>query len=625
MRAEASLEGSKTRLSEAMNQFVQQGVVMKQSSASFSTDMQKAIEKAFSGRVSYNDIASMSASERRMAESHLSLPGGFFSVGQRSMSGTGNDSALQRIKAMDSSEGSKIAAKFGEEFSTTESGRLSAAGSLSEASKEVLKNQEEWERAHVASTKAATSAQTINQMTHGGSIELVDLLQSRYAGGDRDMVYQGMQAIVAGDLPGYVGEIQATQKRKHFNDGNPIRGRDGLPDENMDYIDKGGTLMLAVADLATKNPQAYQTLSKLYQYLGRSAGTTVHHGTELLAEADERLAAGAAIDETVTANVGGFESGMRNPAGYDERTAQAADAYSRGGTAPVVDDDRRQWVEDRGAGFVERAGSESGLGNQAGAFGATATYVEAAFESRENVAPTMTDKAVKWWTSETGFEQSANTYIPRVLAAAGTDAEGGAIVAALGGLQGEVTSQLGDEFRTFDARKTYDNFRNRHDLEPVDALVATYASLGAKMPGAGDYMAGALMGAAGFKATKGGPPKLRAAAGIVAVAGGIAGAYAAWEGGQENQKESLRFLQDTYKQRFAQLNPSPQMAKAFGSDVDAARDTGDLVDIMKRYDDYDLSSDQVMEIVAPREAAMSDGQALQRAIMERSMKAGYGD
>lgn len=624
-RASMSLETSRTKLSEAMDSFVQSGVTVNQSSATFSADFKQAFDKAYGNRLSFGDAATMSASERREAESRLQLPGGFFSIGQASRSGSGNASALERLKGVDKSEASRMSAAFGESFSESESGNTSIGGTLGKTARDVRKNQEEYERTSAAADVARTSAQAVDSLTQGGSIELVDLLQSKYSTGDNMLVYQGMEAIVQSSMPDKFEKLQRAQSLKHWNGGEQIRGRDGRSDNQMDFMDRGATMVLALADEAATDSRAAKTLAEVYQYLGRVGGTSVHHGTEMLDDIGGNLDAGRNIQGDVAGQTGEYGDPLQDPVGFNETRALAGDARDMAAQPRQVSSDGKERIRSKYGSFESRAETQAPTGKPVGVFNETETYANAALDHANHSEENITDMARDLWQPSTGFERSAQSGVSKVLNAAEGDAQRVAIQAGLGALKQELTHQLGSDFMHFDPQTTYQGFIEEGFSE-ADAFVATYASTGVKSPGAGDYVAGALMGAAGFKATKGAPFRLRSTVGVAAIGAGVVGALMVNDAAQQNKEDGLAYLKESYATRFASIAPSEALAESFTQDLQNIKSMPELVDLMFKYKDApNVSEQDILTVVAPEAARTSSIREQTDWLREMGDKEGWVD
>lgn len=572
--------------SRTINQALQTGSVGQSRTSNISSAVESSVRSALRGVLSDQEAQQLSGNQIRSLESSAGFSfGGFFSAQQRASNQAGNSAAFSRAQQFIKQNEGAFTARVSEGLADTYSGNQSVSGEFRQAADSIKQTSSDVETAQRAERRAQEQAQYVNSLATGYNGDFTQLATAAAANNNATQILAGFHADLASIFGSDYGGVLDDAKAKFERNGNPIRGIDGHSDTNQDFIDKVGSLHLALSERARTDPRAAAAAVELYKALDVSAGTTLGSSSVNLGGASESVAGASDLINRAVGDAGAPGGEIVPPGDFTDIQARARGNIADGADRPSVTGDAQT---EHGSFFGSASNTVSNsdpgaidpsLGGRASQSGA---FLDSALQHEATGGTSLPDAVIDFSRPDSGYFTAINSIGDVVNSAPGSAQERDAIYGSLGALQTEL---LNDFDIRADTQQAFADFQNS-GLSDREALFATYASVGARQPGAADFYSAGVLGAIGYKGYKGlkglGVSRLNlaVAAGSAAV-GGLAAVYQTFDNANENDRAGTDILREQFKQEFRVANPGK--ADQFDQLVDNAQSSQEIVDIVQSF------------------------------------------
>ena len=627
--ASRELETSANALQKTMESYTQSGGVFRSHGNNVQTQTLKSLSKALEGVVSAQELSRMSASQLNSMATEAGIRTPIFSTGQRTQDGTSVEGAYAKAMQSIKKDSAGFQTAFSEAMQATYTGQQNDTGALSESIDRVYKNQAELDRAQRAERQAQTQAQYVQQATQGFSANMVDVIQNAFASDpDSGNLAARTHAEVASIMGADYGKVLTLARAKHANNGRPVMGTDRRRDEFMDEVDDISTLAIALSDYVPKNANALPAYLSVLRNMGVVAGTSENVDLTGLQGAGQTVMTGAEIFEETEAVTGSFD-----PSAFGSRDGMSSMVQDPSGSGRIRERSRAnreaggqfhnvpESVQETMGGVFNESSNQvngetlAGLSPKAqkmlADFNRMDAYSDATRYAIRDADKSLTQFGNDLWQGDSGFRKTLAATVPAAVNETDPIRKEAAVWNSLGALNGELLSQHNIDFR---AAERYQGFVDQ-GFSQDEALLATYASVGSKQAGFGDYYMAVVGSVLGYKAggaiansewaKAGKGPAITRSIGWARFGGAattgvlaLGAAYGLNSDIRGEQSENLNLMKDLYKQEFQMANPV--MSEAFNKRVERSEDTADLVDAVMEFRERGELTDEMLASIEPQ-------------------------
>jgi hypothetical protein len=551
----------------------------------------------------------MTADMTRQIYAELGLKTPFFGGGQATQETASNQQVYSSIMAHTKTNKASILAGLSESMTDNYQGQSSEVGDLRRATRDVQKNEEELERATNNERRVSKQAQAVSQITSGYTADTVDLVKVAASSRDARSMQERSRAKLAGILQGEFSSKQAAAEEafRTGRNGKPIRGIDGRSDFNMDLNDWYGSWLKILGEDAA-NPRSWDAYVSLMSDLGMGVGLSDEFDTAALAGTHGVDAFGELSFQNIEEQIGTKNSRPEQAASIRQES-QALRA--RGSERPDIPSAAREAHQTAFSGnqtTVDNDGFSGGAPKEAGQFNTLSDYIGASVSTTYSANQTLTDLGTELIGPDSGWRRSLEDTVPAALQ------NPDLIPQSLGRLNSELNAQYGGlEFKAMERYEAH----LANNLTPQEALLATYAEVGANKPGFADYYGGVIAGLTGLRYGGNidkalskvgvGAPESRMMSKLgwarsVSLFGGAAvalgSAYLVHSNAANNEEQGVDMLKESFKAEFRRANEatggSRDVADRFDAYVDGKQDVRGVLDAVVQFRQNDELTDEML-------------------------------